>query len=186
MKDKLIVSICGKSGSGKSELVKHLTKHLGSNMALRVPCDYFLKPVNYASFEQFVSTPFMWDWELLKEFISNPVGSVNDIPDYNFNTYSRISETGGLALIIRRYIILDSILPYPESDYKILIESTDKVRLERLRIRDKNWKSNVKKNWEKLELTGKKLENAKFNLKLDGEKPVAENLELVLKLLRLN
>ncbi|RPI12792.1 MAG: hypothetical protein EHM58_19660 [Ignavibacteriae bacterium] len=186
MKDKMIVSICGKSGSGKSELAKHLAKHLGSDMALRIPCDYFLKPVNYESLEQFMSTPFMWDWKLLKDFISNPVGSVNDIPDYNFNTYSRISETGGIALIIRRYIILDSALPYPESDYKILIESTDKTRIKRLKQRDKNWKSNVLKNWDKLELTAKKLETAKFDLTLDGEKPVEENMGLVLKLLRLD
>lgn len=186
MKDKLIVSICGKSGSGKSELAKQLTKHIGSNMALRIPCDYFLKPVSYDSLEQFNSTPFMWDWKLLKEFISNPVGSVNDIPDYNFNTYSRISETGGLALIIRRYIIIDAVLPYPDSDYKILIESSNNVRFERLKIRDRNWKSNVLKNWNKLELTSKKLDTLKVDLKLDGEKPVEENIELVLKLLRLN
>jgi uridine kinase len=186
MKDKIIVSICGKAGSGKSKLAKELAKHFGSDMAIRVPTDYFLKSVHYESFEQFISTPFMWDWKLIKKFISHPIGTLHDIPDYNFNTYSRISENGGIALIIRRYIFLDAALPYPESDFKILIESPGQTRLERLKERDKNWKSNVIRTWDKLELTSKKLSTLKFDLRLDGEKPVEENLELVLKLLRVD
>ncbi len=185
MKDKIIISICGAAGSGKSELAKKLAKELGSHMALRIPCDYFLKSVQYDSLEEFISTPFKWDWKLLKNFLSQPISTIHEIPDYDFNKYTRISKTGGIALTIRRYIILDSILPYPESDFIIKIETPNNLRLERLKARDKKWNSNVVKNWNKLELTAKQLNNAntKFDLLLNGSSDVKDNVQCVVEFL---
>lgn len=186
MKDKIIISICGAAGSGKSELAKHLAKSIGSHMALRIPCDYFLKSVQYNSFEEFISVPFKWDWKLLKNFLSHPIGTIHSIPDYDFNKYTRISKTGGITLTIRRYIILDSILPCPESDFIIKIETPNNLRLKRLKERDKKWKSNNVKNWDKFELTAKPLTggNFKLNLILDGSLEVEENVQNVVESLK--
>ncbi len=186
MKDKIIISICGAAGSGKSELAKHLAKTLGSHMALRIPCDYFLKSVQYNSFEEFISTPFKWDWKLLKNFTSNPIGTVHEIPEYDFNKYMRLSKTGGITLTIRRYIFLDSTLPYPECDYTILLEAPKDLRLQRLKERDKKWNSNVVKNWDKLELTANLLKesNIKFDLILNGSLAAEENVNNVVAILK--
>jgi len=185
LKDKIIISICGAAGSGKSILAKKLAKELGSHMALRIPCDYFLKSVQYNSFEEFISTPFKWDWKLLKNFLSQPISTIHCIPDYDFNKYTRISKTGGIALTIRRYIILDSILPYPESDFIIKIDTPHDLRLERLKARDKKWNSNVVKNWDKLTLTAKQLNNAntKFDLILNWSSDVKDNVQLIVEFL---
>lgn len=185
MKDKITISICGAAGSGKSELAKQLVKELGSHMALRIPCDYFLKSVKYNSFDEFISTPFKWDWKLLKNFISHPIGTTVAIPEYDFNKYTRISKTGGITLIIRRYIFLDSTLPYPECDCTILLEAPADLRLRRLKERDKKWNSNVVKNWDKLELTAKQLmdSNYKFDLMLNGSLEVEENVQKVVEFL---
>jgi uridine kinase len=186
MKDKIIISICGAAGSGKSELAKHLAKTLGSHMALRIPCDYFLKSVQYNSFEEFISTPFKWDWKLLKNFISHPIGTVHEIPEYDFNKYVRLSKTGGITLIIRRYIFLDSTLPYPESNCTVLLEAPEGNRMQRLKERDKKWNSNVVKNWDKLELTAKLLKegNIKFDLTLNSSLAAEENVERVVEFLK--
>ena len=185
MKDKIIISICGPAGSGKSEIAKNLVKQLGSHMSLRIPCDYFLKSVQYNSFEEFISTPFKWDWKLLKSFISQPIGTIHEIPDYDFNTYTRINKTGGITLTIRRYITLDSILPYPESNFAVKLETPEELRMERLKEHDKKWKSNNVKNWDKLELTAQKLmgNEFKFNLVLDGSLVIEENVQNVIEFL---
>jgi uridine kinase len=187
LKDKIIISICGAAGSGKSELAKKLAKSLGSHMALRIPCDYFLKSVQYNSLEEFMSTPFKWDWKLLKNFLSQPISTTHNIPDYDFNKYTRLSKTGGITLTIRRYIILDSILPFPESDFIIKIETPHDFRLERLKQRDKKWNSNVVKNWDKLMLTSKQLNDAdnKIDLILNGSLDVKENVQLIVEFLGL-
>lgn len=184
MKDKIIISICGAAGSGKSELAKHLAKELGSHMALRIPCDYFLKSVHYDSFEEFITTPFKWDWKLLKNFLSQPISTFHEIPDFDFNRFKRISKTGGIALTIRRYIFLDSMLPYPESDLIIKLETPAELRMERLKVRDKKWSSNAVKNWDKLELTASNLSDCKCRLVLNGNINVEENLECVINFLR--
>jgi uridine kinase len=186
MKDKIIISICGAAGSGKSELAKQLVKTLGSHMALRIPCDYFLKSVEYNSFDEFISTPFKWDWKLLKNFISHPISTIGSIPEYDFNKFTRISKTGGIELTIRRYIFLDSTLPYPESSHIILLETPPDLRMQRLKERDKKWNSNVVKNWDKLELTAKSLKekNIKFDQTLNGSLAVEENVNNVVAILK--
>ncbi len=188
MKDKIIISICGAAGSGKSEIAKNLVKQLGSHMALRIPCDYFLKSVQYNSFEEFISTPFKWDWKLLKNYISQPIGTIHEIPDYDFTKYTRIDKNGGIALTIRRYIFLDSILPYPESNFAVKLETPEEPRMESLKERDKKWKSNNVKNWDKLELTAEKLMEIKmkFDLILDGSSAIEENVLNVIEFLKSN
>ena len=58
--------------------------------------------------------------------------------------------------------------------------------MQRLKERDKKWNSNVVKNWDKLELTVKQLMdgNYKFDLVLNGDLEVEENVQKVIEFLK--
>ncbi len=186
MIDRVIVSICGPSGSGKSILAKEIVKAIGRDMAARIPGDYFLKSSKYETFEEFIFTPFHYDWKLVDEILSHRLGTEVQAPEYDFHRYKRIKKTGGPNITIQRYLIIDSILPYPKSDFTFLITSETATRKTRLKERDKRSNTNVISNWKKLELTYELIENSKkhIHLNLNGENEPGENLEAALSFLR--
>lgn len=186
MNDRIIVSICGPSGSGKSILAKEMVKAIGRDMAVRIPGDSFLKSSKYETFQDFIFSPFQYDWKLVEEILSPRLGTEVHTPLYDFRKYKRINKTGGANLTIRRYLIIDSILPYPNSDYTFLISSGAESRKNRLKERDKRWNTNVISNWKKLELTFGLMNNSKkhIHLKLDGENEMSYNLEAAINFLR--
>lgn len=185
MIDRVIISICGPSGAGKADLAKDLVKSLGRDMAVRIPADYFLKTSSYENYEEFMSTPFQYDWKLIEEAISHPLGTAVESPHYDFTKFKRISKTGGVTFIIKRYLIFDGIIPYPKSDYVILLTSDFDSRKVRLKERDKRWNTNVMNNWKKLELTYETMLNSKklVHLKINDRIEKEVNLESILKFL---
>lgn len=185
MIDRVIISICGPSGSGKSILTKELVKLLGRDMAVRVPADYFLKSSTYESYEEFMDTPFQYDWKLIDELFSHRLGTEVQSPDYDFTKFKRMSKTGGVSFAIKRYLIFDGIIPYPNSDYVFLLHSDMETRKVRLKERDKRWNTNVIGNWKKLELTYDAMQRSKkhIHLKLDGTEEKAFTLEKIMEFL---
>lgn len=179
MTDRVIISICGPSGSGKSILAKELVKKIGKDISVRLPGDDFLKSSVYKDYEQFISTPFQYDWKLIDTLIKYPLGRDIQVPEFDFVKFKRNVNGEGKKITLQRYIIIDSILPYPKSDIVINITGSKNVRQKRLKERDKRWNASVISNWKKLELTYALIEKShKFiNLELDGDEEIHENIE---------
>lgn len=186
MKDKIIISICGAAGTGKSALANEMTIALGKDLACKIPADSFLKSYIGVPYEEFISTPFKYDWELLKEYLSNPIGREFGVPDYDFSKYIRISKTGGRMLILKRYILIDSMLPYPDSNFIIKLTAPEEFRLDKIRKRDTSQRVSSVKNWGKMEITAKFLEESKLktDLVLDGKLKTRENAKKIMEFLK--
>jgi uridine kinase len=185
MTDKIILSICGAAGTGKSALANELTVKMGKDISCRIPTDYFLKSYSGVSYEEFIKTPFKYDWELLKKIISEPINHEITIPDYDFSKFNRISKTGGRDIILKRYIIIDSMLPYPESRISIRLTAKDELRYERIRKRDSAQNTNSARSWDKMTLTANLLDTGgyKYDMILDGAEKTQENAEKIFQFL---
>jgi uridine kinase len=59
--DKIIISICGAAGTGKSALANEMTIAVGKDLGCRIPTDYFLKSSIGQEYDEFISTPFKYD-----------------------------------------------------------------------------------------------------------------------------
>ncbi|HEY3250658.1 MAG TPA: hypothetical protein VGK25_06025 [Ignavibacteria bacterium] len=177
MNDKIIISICGAAGTGKSALANEMTFALSKDLACRVPTDYFLKSSTGESYEQFISTPFKYDWHLLQELINKPISSELETPDYDFSKFTRLGRTGGRQFTLKRYVFIDSMLPYPFSNYIIKLIAPENLRLERIKKRDSTQHLNSARSWQKMELTAKLLDESgyKFDIILKGEEKTRDN-----------
>ncbi|MBZ0202579.1 MAG: hypothetical protein K8I03_06150 [Ignavibacteria bacterium] len=186
MNDKIIISICGAGGAGKSSLAKKVVHTLGTDISARVPTDYYLKSYSGEPFEEFISTPFRYDWELLKKVFQIPIGIITETPDYDFVKLTRLDKTGGKPFTVSRYMVIDSILPYPESNFIFRIEAPADLRLKNIKERDKAQKTNSARNWEKMELTASELNSRKYkyDLVLNGFNELDENAEKIFEYLR--
>jgi hypothetical protein len=117
-----------------------MTIALGKDLACRVPTDYFLKSSTAQPYDEFISTPFKYDWHLLYDLIDKPIGIELETPDYDFSKFMRLSRTGGRQFILRRYIFIDSMLPCPVSNYIIKLIS------EKFTFRTYKKRDNTQKN----------------------------------------
>jgi uridine kinase len=165
MNDKIIISITGYAGSGKSTVAKALVDTLGRDIASRIPADYYLKSYNDEPYEEFITAPFKWDWDLLKKELTKPIGIKCETPDFDFRLLRRKSKSGGIPFTLNRYMIIDA-MPYPWADYLIKLEAPEDLRLSRVKARDKTWDYNSMPRWPKMELTASELESGKYKFDL--------------------
>lgn len=91
---RAILSICGGSGCGKSILTKHLVELLGSERAVRIPSDFYLRPNPYTTLAEFFQHPLQYDWDLLESELCETDGSSISSPNYDFVHFQRISSIG--------------------------------------------------------------------------------------------
>lgn len=185
MTDKIVISICGAAGTGKSALANEMTVVMGKDISCRIPTDYFLKSYSGVSYDEFITTPFKYDWDLLKKTISEPINHEITIPDYDFSKFNRISKTGGRDIILKRYVFIDSMLPYPESRFIFKLTAKDELRYERIRKRDSAQNTNSARSWDKMTLTANLLESSgyRFDMILNGEEKTPENAEKIVEYL---
>ena len=188
MNDKIIISICGAAGTGKSITAKMLVDTIGRDMAVRIPTDCYLKSFSGEPYEEFISSPFRYDWGLLKKIFIVPIGINSETPKFDFGKMLRLDKSGGTPFTIRRYLILDSMLPCPESNHVIKLEADKEIRLKRINERDKAQKSSSNRYWKKMEVTAGELDSGKYNfdLVLNGEDEPEVNAGKIMEFINLS
>jgi uridine kinase len=182
---RIIISICGGSGSGKSMLAKHLAEKLGPEIAARIPTDFYLKTNHYCSREEFLQHPLQYDWELLTTILGGVDGTWITSPIYDFIHFERIAAEGGRSFILRPIMIMDAMIPYPIANIALFMRCPDEERKRRIIERDQQWRTRVIDYWNVHQVTLKNLlcSSPRFDLELDGLEPVETNVERVLSLL---
>lgn len=174
---RFIISICGGAGSGKSATAKCLAEELGSDLAVRIPTDYFLKPRLNESLNSYFSKPFSYDWDLLNRVMNVSLDKKIHTPDFDFFTFTRKGVTTGREFFARKIVILDSMLPHPSSKFIVKLEVSDDIRKDRIRQRDEVWKSKAIGRWKTHQLTKLVLDRFdKIDLLLDGNNDLKDNV----------
>lgn len=172
-----LVTIFGAAGAGKSALAQAAAECLGDEVAARVPTDYFFAPRALGEpLEAYLARPLAWDWVLLRESLALPIGTEATTPDADFETFTRISETGGRSMPIRPVMLLDAMAPYPEADVLVRVDVPDAVRRARIVERDLRWGTRVQDRWEHLEATWSAVPEVSPDLVLDGTRSIQDNV----------
>ncbi len=182
---KLVVSLCGPSGAGKSHLAKALVAQLGDATSVRVPADYYLLPATAPRADYF-ARPLRYDWALLEQVLTLPVGTVTSTPDFDFATFQRRATTGGKPFVVRPVVLIDTIYPYPQAEVTVLLTTPSALRKTRIRERDRVWGTTVADRWDHLEMTRVCLEAMEIvaDLQVRGTDRVEEVAASVLAWLR--
>ncbi len=177
--DKFIVSIFGGSGSGKSTLAVRLVEMFGDHRAVRIPSDYFLCSYNRPP------RTLDYDWELLEEVLGQEGGTMISIPTYDFQLFRRLSLESEKRMVMRPLVIIDSMVPYPKSNFTVLLTCDEIERQRRIIERDQRWKTDVIRYWDLHQSTLEKaLQNGTLiNLELNGENTIEENALRILTII---
>jgi hypothetical protein len=175
---RIILNICGPSGAGKSQLAKALALHLGADRCSRVPTDYFAIPAT-EPLAIYFTQPLHYDWALLARVLALPEGTETSTPDFDFNRFQRLTETGGRPFTLRRMMILDAMEPYPHGDALILLRVPDEIRHDRIAARDQIWNTRVRERFHHLDVTWAhaRSHTPACDLELDGTEPLDVNAE---------
>jgi uridine kinase len=178
--NRLVVSICGASGVGKSYLSKALVAALGEDESVRIPGDYYLCPAT-TSLERYFAAPHQYDWSLLARDLASPLGSTIAIPDFDFEQFQRRIGQGDKRIVLRRIAILDTLYPYPNAHIRILLRAPERLRAARVKMRDTIWHTNVAGRWQHLELSAAFLDQIsdKYAAVLSGDDSVNKNVAAI-------
>ncbi len=142
----LIIGIAGGTGSGKTTVVREITKLLGDNDVVVIPQDSYYKDNSHLPLEERYEVNFdhpdSIDFKLLVEHISQlKEGRAVEQPIYSYLTCSR-SETETVHVEPAHIIIVEGILIFtcPELrdclDIKIFVDADADDRLGRVITRD--------------------------------------------------
>lgn len=178
--ERIVVSICGPSGSGKSQLAKAIVAALGYTQCGRIPGDNFLVPSN-EPLAAFLARPLQYDWNLISQALRLPIGTLSSIPLFDFDTMTRLSDRGGTQFVVRPIMVLDAMYPFPAAHMKILVTAADDVRKARIIERDRRWESRVIDRWNNLEISRLHAEalSTSWDLILDGTQSLGSNATLI-------
>ncbi len=185
--DIFCVTIFAPSGCGKSQLAKATAEQLGTDLATRVPTDYFFMPRPAAMpMAKFDCLPLRYDWALIASLLALPIGTQVSTPDAEFTTFTRQADSGGRAFVIRPVMLFDAMVPYPNADLFVRVDVPGSVRLERIQDRDIRWGSNVAQRTGHLDATWKSAQSHSIvpDLVIDGMMPLTENAALLAAFIR--
>lgn len=175
-----LVTIFGAAGSGKSMLAKAVADALGNEVAARVPADYFFVPREPdESLASYLGRPLVWDWELLLERLSLPLGTDTTTPDADFEGFTRLAVPGGRPLPIRPVMLIDAMAPFPAADLRVRLDVPATERRTRIVARDERWSTRVRDRWPHLEATWIAVPEVMPDVILDGTRPLEENVALL-------
>ena len=142
---RLIIGICGGTGSGKTTLAKKICDALGKENSLLLAMDRYYKDDKTLTLQQKVSRnydhPDAFDNELLLSHLNTlKNGGAIDCPTYDFATHSRLDEYTREES--KKVIIIEGILLFADPrltdlmDYKIFVDTDADVRILRRILRD--------------------------------------------------
>ena len=143
---KLIVSVFGESGAGKTSLTRALAQEMGEELLCVVNADYYLEDRGSKALYELTS-----DFDLLASHLSQPVGTLCHYPEYDFVAFKRISLHGPLTFSLRPIIIVEQMHPYPNADLYIHLDLPWRVAVERVLRRDPpewEWRRLLAAKWQ--------------------------------------
>ena len=142
----LIIGIAGGSGSGKTTVVREITRRMSPHEHVTViPQDSYYKDQGHLSMEERQALNFdhpdSIDWELLVEHLRElKAGHAIDQPTYSYITCTRQSETVHVEpsdiIIVEGILIFTCKELMDELDIKVFVDADDDDRLMRVITRD--------------------------------------------------
>ncbi len=141
----LIIGIAGGSGSGKSTVVRHLTRHLPKEAVTIIPQDAYYKDNGHKSAEERARINFdhpnSIEWSLLikqLEFLRSD--QTVEMPIYSYVTCARSKETipvhPSRVIIVEGILILTNPRLRSKMDIKVFVDADADDRLMRIIHRD--------------------------------------------------
>jgi uridine kinase len=120
---RVIVSICGSAGSGKTLLSKLLVDQLGPDVAVRVPGDRYLTPAR-EPLDLYLRRPVRYDWRLLDRDLDVLNGTAVLTPSFDFQRFARRDQPDRRPFITRPVLVVDAIAPYPAATLRRTMGAT--------------------------------------------------------------
>jgi uridine kinase len=181
---RVIVSICGPAGAGKTRLSKLFVEQLGPEVAVRIPGDRYLMPAEQP-LDLYLRRPVRYDWRLLDQALDVPDGTAVLTPSFDFQRFTRRDQPDRRPFITRPVLVVDAIEPYPAAMLRVYIDAPTEVRRARLIDRDAARGSRSADQWEQLELTRIHLDqrHIDFDVVLSGMDDPADNAGAIIKCL---
>ena len=178
---KLVVSVFGDSGSGKTSLTRALTQKMGEELLCVINADYYLEDRGRKTLPK-----LSCDFGLLALHISQPIGTLCHYPEYDFVAFKRISLHGPLTFSLRPIIIVEQMHPYPKADLYIHLDIPMQAAVERVLQRDPpewEWRKLLAEKWREIPSVRdldavKKLTD---KLVLDARLPIEENVASLMR-----
>jgi uridine kinase len=144
LKPKLLL-VAGGSGSGKTYFVNKLIEALTDERGVLISQDSYYKNLDHLTLEERrrvnFDHPDSIDFKLLEKHIKLlKTGKSVEIPEYDFTTHTRISDS--MIVHPKEVIILEGILILGQeallelADLKIFVDTSDDIRILRRTLRD--------------------------------------------------
>ncbi len=140
-----VIGICGGSASGKSTLINDLLKKIKQdNLSVIKQDDYYKALHNTSAQERALMNfdhPNAIDFKLLNKHVSLLKNNIPiNSPNYCFSSHNRKTSTTQVTpkkiLIIDGILIFNDIDLFKLIDYKVYVDTPEKIRLERRIKRD--------------------------------------------------
>lgn len=143
-KPALVLGVAGGSGSGKTTVVREVSRAVGDAVAV-LEHDAYYCDQRHLSFEDRLLTnydhPFAFDTDLYIEHAQELIGGrAVDKPVYSFETYTRTSEIvrvqPAAVLVLEGILVLEDVRLRQLMDIKVFVDTDADVRFIRRLTRD--------------------------------------------------
>ena len=173
---KLVVSVFGDSGSGKTCLTQAMARELGEETACAINADFFSIDRNGRPLHEMTC-----DFTLLESVIAQPVGTLCHYPEYDFVAFQRIGLKGPLTFRLQKITLIDYMYPYPKADVFIHLDMPFRGAVDRVLQRDPpdwEWRALLAEHWEKIPSVrdSEAVRKLPHSLVLDATLPIKQNV----------